>query len=139
MWGLTIASWLLLAVLWKRNKPKFLWFVKPILAGFGAAAFSQTDWGQTIAGWILGALGWVGDWFGISGAVVAGILTAALVLIVVLDIVADRVANAPAIGALLVLPLLFLIAAGPIADGGREISGNVANAGQSSVGRLVGG
>lgn len=138
-WGIAIACFVLLAVLWNRSKPKILWIIKPMLAAMGAASFANTGFGGTVAGWMLGALGWVGSWFGISGPVVAGILVVALALVVVLDILFDRVANGPAIGSLFVLPLLFLVAAGPIAASGQTISDNVARAGTSSVGRLVGG
>lgn len=139
-WGLSIASFVLLAVIWKRNKPKLLWAVKPLLMLIGSSAFALTDWGRnTVAGsWMAGIFGWFGDWIGIGGAVVAGVVVTACAIIVVLDLFADRVANTPAMMSLFLLPLLCWIAAGPVATSGKQITANVVGVGVSSVGNLVG-
>lgn len=138
-WLLTLSCLALLLVIWKMNRPKFIWAVKPIIAGFAAACFTYTNWGRPVANAILWFLGMVGGWFGIAGGVVAAGLIVVAIVVIWRDIAVDRVANNPAIVSIAALPLLALIAVGPIADAVQGATGNVARAGQSSIGRLIGG
>lgn len=137
-WVVAISSALALALLWKANKPKFLWLVKPVLACIAGSSFAETGFGNTVAGWIGGIAGWVGSWFGIGGSIIAAIVVLGLVIILFREIVVGRNSNSVELVALLVLPMLFLVSAGPIAQSGSQIAAAWANMGQASIGRLVG-
>lgn len=138
-WVIAVTCFALLAVLRRRSKPTFLWMINAALAAIGGAALAATGLGGWIAGLIAGLLGWVGGMFGAPASGLAGGLVLLCVVVAVLDIVADRRADRPAITALIALPLLVLISAGPVSGGVAQVYDVVSEAGRSSVGHLIGG
>lgn len=138
-WVIAVVCFGVLAILWKRSKPKWLWIIAVILAAFGGAAFFATAVGGWVTGVMAGFLGWVGGWFGATATLMAGAIALITVVVVILDVLADRNASRGALLGLILLPMLFVIASGPVAAGGTTFYDAVNRAATSSVGRLVGG
>ena len=138
-WVIAVVSFVLLAMLRKRSKPSFLWIIVAALAAIGGAAFFATGLGGWVTGLSAGLLGWLGGLFGASATQLAGGVVLILVIAIVLDIAVDRRADRVAVAGLIALPMLIVIASGPVANGVSEFYEAVGTAGESSVGRLVGG
>lgn len=138
-WIVFVLSAGLILVLRRYSKPSWLWIPIALLAAFAGAAFART-WGGD---WLASALAWafrfVGGWFGIGAGVIAGILAVLMVVVAVFDIGADRKADSPALACLFLLPILVLIATGPVASTVGSVYDHVYQGGVSSVGRLAGG
>jgi hypothetical protein len=138
-WVIALGAFAMLAVIWNRNKPKLLWYIKPVLALIGAGAFAQTSWGVTVSGWMLNAAGWLRGVLGIGPTVLLGIVVVAMFLYVLLELGAEKRANSGVLIAVIALPLLAGVASGQIATAVRTGYDNAAGAGGTAVTRLVGG
>lgn len=139
-------EWLLLlfvlGMLWILKKRKKLkkWYVVITLTALGAAAFAQTPLGAWVASRVLGGVLRVpARWMGAPTAGLAATLMLLLIVIVVYDIIKDHKADKPAVLGVFVLPLLFLIAAGPVAGNGARLTQAVAAVATSGYSALVGG
>jgi uncharacterized membrane protein len=140
-WVIAAAGFGLLAIFRKRSPKilaKVMWIINGLLAFITGAALANTWLGQWVAQLFAGLFGWIGGWFGTSSGIVAGVLVLLIAAVVLLDLM-DRVADQPAIAGLIILPLLFLITAGPIDAAGESLYAGAERIGQSSIGRLVGG
>ena len=133
---LSLTAFVLLLVFRKRW-PKPLMPVKFVVDGFlafvGAAALAPTGLGQWVTDVLRNVLGWAVD----QPAAVAAVLVLVAVVVVVFDLW-DKTADTPAIVALVSLPFLAAVAAGPLAGavGGLYQEGD--DVAQSSVGSLIG-
>lgn len=138
-WALAVVSTILVVILMKRSKPKGLWVPIVVLAAVGGVNFFETAVGNWVTGLTAGFFGWAAGLFGTSAGLIAGGLLLIAVVIVVLDVGFDHRADRGAVTALFMLPMLILISAGPISSGGSQFYDAVDRAGESSVGRLIGG
>lgn len=140
MWYLIcIAAFGLLWAVNKRNKLQKWWLVAG-LCFIGSAAFANTS----IGGWIAtNVLGWVlsipAGWFNVGAAVLATILLLILAVIICYDIGHDKKTDKAALGGLFALPLMAIIAVGPLAGGATTLFDAVANFGSTGVSTLVSG
>lgn len=128
----------LLLVLRKRNKTP--WWVRAALAAIGGAGLADSGLGGWLAARISDIAGWVAGVTGApSAALVAGVAALILSVIVVYDIAVDKKADKPAMAGLVLLPLLFIAAAGPLAGAGAGLTEAITNLGTSGLTALVGG
>lgn len=118
---------------------KWLAWVLGSLALLGSASIAATGLGDWIARMISAAAGGVAGLVGFSGALLLGAIVLIMTVITLWDICVDRQVDKPAMTGLFVLPLLFLAAAGPLADSGAALTGTVADAGSNGIGGLIGG
>jgi len=138
-WVVFVLSAGLLMVLRRYSKPSWLWIPIAVLAMFAGAAFARTwggDWLSTAMRWVFT---FVGGWFGIGAGIIAGVIAVLMVVAAGFDIFADRKADTVALVCLFLLPILVLIASGPVAATVDRVYDNVYQGGVSSVGRLAGG
>jgi hypothetical protein len=138
-WIVLLTAVGLLLVLRGRSKPSWLWAVNAALAAIAGAALVETGLGSWLMGLLTSLAGWVAGLVGTSAALVAGVAMLLLTVMVVLDIAADRKADKVAILSLLVLPMLFVVAGGPVADGGSQLVASIHDLGTGLLGPLVGG
>lgn len=138
-WVIAVTCFALMAILRKRSKPKFLWLIMVFLALVGGALFFTTGLGDWLTGLFAAVLGWFSGLFGASATQVAGGLVLLAVVVAFLDIVVDRRADKYAISALIFLPMLAVIAGGPIADAVTALSTSVQTVGHTTLGALIGG
>jgi hypothetical protein len=121
-----------------RKSSKTPWWLKAALAVIGGSALAETWLGNQIADLLLGAAGWVGGMFGWSPTQSVGVLILLWSAAVVLDIAADRRADSIAMMGLILLPILFTVGSGPIAEGGSQLTAAVQQLGQNLFGPLIG-
>lgn len=138
-WVVMLTAFGLLLVLRKRSKPSWLWVVNAALAAIAGAALVETGIGSWLMGVLSSLAGWVGGIVGASATMVAGVAMLILTVMVVLDIAFDRRADKVAILGLILLPMLFLIAGGPVAEGGSQLVASVRDLGTGLLGPLIGG
>ncbi|MQA14677.1 MAG: hypothetical protein GEV09_11030 [Pseudonocardiaceae bacterium] len=124
-----------------RKKPAKPWmqWVKGGLAAIGGASLAETGIGVWASGLLSDAGGLIADLFGTSAGLVVGVATLITTVVVCWDIGVDRKVDKPAMAGLIVLPLLFLAAVGPLADVGSGLTASIAQVGAESLGRLIGG
>lgn len=128
----------LLLVLRKRSK--IPWWVNATLAAIGGASLADTGIGSWFASTVIGGVtGWLAGVTGGSGTLVAGVAALILTVIVVYDIAVDKKADKPAMAGLMLLPMLFIAAAGPLAGAGTGLADAVAQLGTSGLSAVVGG
>lgn len=133
------AAFGLLLVLRKRNKIPALWAVRGALALLGGSALAETGLGGWIAGLVTGLAGWVsGVVGGGSATLFVGVVMLILAVITVYDVAIDRKVDKPAMTGLILLPILFLAAAGPLASAGLSLTGAVNQLGVS-LSSVIGG
>jgi hypothetical protein len=139
-WALLIVSAGLLLILRKRSKPKFLWVVKVALALIAGASFAAVSLGGWVADRIRTVAGWIGNLgdLNMTSGQVAAVAVLLLVIATVLDVVVDRKADKVAIAAMVLLPLLFIVASGPVADGGSQLMAAIREAGAAGLGPMIG-
>lgn len=137
--AIAITAFGLLIFLRKKAAKPWMQWVKGALAAIGGASLAETGIGIWLADLLSGAGGLVADLFGTSAGLVVGVATVIMTVVVVWDIVIDRKVDKPAMAGLIVLPLLFLAAAGPLADAGSGLTSSIAQVGADSLGRLIGG
>ncbi len=118
---------------------KWLQWVRGGLALIGGASLAETGVGVWLAARISDAAGLIAGLFGASSVLAVGAVTLIVTVIVCWDIGVDRVVDKPALIGLVMLPLLFLAAAGPLADAGSGLTSAVADVAASSLGRMIGG
>lgn len=136
-----LAFGLLIFLKKKGSGKKWVTWVQGGLALIGGASLAETGLGVWLAARMSDLGGLVAGIFGgeVSGLLVVGVVTFIVTVIVCWDIGVDRVVDKPAMVGLIVLPLLFLAAAGPLADTGSGLTATVAEAASSSLGGLIGG
>lgn len=138
-WLITLTAVGLLLILRKRSNPRWLWMVKAALAAFAGAGLAETGLGAWLAGVLRSLGGWVGGVFGAPAGPTLSVLALLIAVVVVLDIAVDHKADRAAIAGLILLPLLFVGAAGPVADGGSQLFAAIHGAAAAALGPLIGG
>jgi hypothetical protein len=114
-------------------------WVQAGLAAIGGASLAETGIGIWLSERLSDAGALVGSVFDSSGGLVVGVAMVITTVVVVWDIGVDRVVNQPALVGLIVLPLLFLAAVGPLAAAGSGLTDSIAQAAAGSLGQLIGG
>lgn len=107
----------------KKIGKKKLWFVPFMFLTLGvcALAYAPLPFGigsiaSLVAGMADWVLGWVGGLIGVSSAVIAGLLLVLVLIFGLVDLIQDHKPNGMAKTMVFALPVLALIAAGPIAS-----------------------
>lgn len=140
-WPLFLFSILMLIMLRKRTKPKWIWIARIVFAALIGLGLAETGVGRWLGNSVLRPLF---DWFGrladnSSGAAILGVLTLALLLFVCLAIFSDKKAPKLAMVGLILLPVMILATAGPISAGdigGSQIITAIGAIGQQLLGSL---
>lgn len=116
-----------------------LWWLRPSLLFMFSASLAATWLGELLAGWLGGLFDWITDLFdvGAGGELIAGALLVLMVLGTVLDL-KDKKPDGFAKTGLIMIPLLALIAAGPIASGTRDLTGKVSDGAENGVTSIIG-
>lgn len=135
---IAVLAFVLLAICKKRLKFKFAWVVNALLALIGGAFLAASFVGPWLTDLAAALAGFVGGWVGTSAAIVAGAAVLVMMVIIVLDL-SDGTADGTALAGLVLLPILFGIAAGPIAENGQNLAPAVREMGDASIGRMIGG
>lgn len=133
-WLMTILALVLLLIVRGRSKPKWLWVVAAALALIAGTGLVTTR----VADVAVGAGDWVAGVFGASGSVVMGVAMLILTVVVAFDVVTDRSLDTTGTLALLLLPILFAVGDGPLAEVGAELTLAIHDAGTTGLGNLIG-
>lgn len=134
-WLLLIFTTGLLVLLHKKwKKWKKWWVVMPATALF-ACAFAATPLG----GWVAGMLRWLLNLLPVSGALVAAVLILLGIPAATYGFVHDKKADKWEMSVLIALPLLFIIASGPVAAHGGNLTDAISHFGSQGLGYLVQG
>jgi hypothetical protein len=138
-WLLWIASSLVLYLLRKRWKKWRKWWVLAIVTAVFGCSFAGTVLGGWVAGLLRGLLGLPAGWMGITAAAIAAVLVLVLIPLVIYGFVHDRKADKWEMAGLILLPLLFIIASGPVAAHGGTLVDAISKFGTSGLSYLVAG
>lgn len=136
-WLLCLFAFGTLFLLKKKWKKWNKWWVVAIFAALGACSFANTDLGGWAAGLLRSLLGLFGGVIGVSAALLGALAVLICIPMVVYGFVHDRKANKPELIGLIVLPLLFIIASGPVAANGGRLSDAVSHFGSNGLSYLV--
>ncbi|MCI2421541.1 hypothetical protein MOQ72_29310 [Saccharopolyspora sp. K220] len=128
-----IICFVLLWVLRKRNK--IPWWVKAALAFVGGSCLANTGVGI----WLAGRFTDIANALVTPGSVLVGGVALIVAVVVIYDIAADKKADTAAKLGLILLPVLFLAAVGPLAGAGVGLTDAIADVGANSLGKLIGG
>lgn len=132
----------LYVVLRKRLAGKFnnkLWFVAPALLLMATCSLANTGLGAWIAHTIIGGLlGLLGGAFGISTSLLAGGIALIMLAGAVIDLW-DKKPDGFAKTAIIALPLLVILAAGPVASTAGGLFDSIAGVGHNGIAALIGG
>ncbi|MEV4643651.1 MULTISPECIES: hypothetical protein [Saccharopolyspora] len=118
-----------------RKRTKIPWWVRAALAFIGGSCLANTGVGI----WLADRLREISNSLVDQGPVLVGGIALVVAVIVVYDIAVDRKADTPAKVGLILLPVLFLAAVGPLAGAGVGLSDAIADMGTNSLGKLIGG
>lgn len=121
---------------WKKWKK---WYVVAVVTFLLACALASTVLGAWLAGLMRMLLSFVGGWIDVSGALIGAVLVVLGIPAVVYGFWHDRKADKWETSLLVLLPLLFIVAAGPVAAHGGDLTVAVSNFGRSGLGYLVQG
>lgn len=130
-----------LALFWiikKKAKKDLKWWLKGLLFMIFAASFANTRLGGWVAQQLGRLLGLPAGWVGATGALLATCVLLLLMVVVFFDIKRDRKMDGPAVAAVILIPLLALVALGPVANGATTISDSIANAAAAAFGTVTG-
>jgi hypothetical protein len=133
-----IGMWVIL----RRRKKLKKWYVVAPLVALGACAFASTRPGAWAANLIANILTIPASWARspvVNASSVAAVLGLILIAGVGYDLFRDHKADKFVLVGLAVLPLIFIIASGPIAGGGRTFTEAISNFGSTGFGYLVTG
>ena len=114
------------------------WFLRPLMLLTCAAALANTIIGVWAARLFGAVFGLVGGWFGVSAALLAGVAGLLLLVGTALDL-KDKKADGIAKTGLVLLPILAMVASGPLAAQGLGLFDQVAQAGATALGSMIGG
>lgn len=115
-----------------------VWFVRPAMLLICSASLASTIvgvWAARLAG---GVLGWIGGLLGASAALLAGVIGLLLLVGTALDL-KDKRPDGIAKTGLIALPVLAMIASGPLASIGTGLFGQIAGAGATALTTMIGG
>ncbi|MEU4673962.1 hypothetical protein AB0F91_39905 [Amycolatopsis sp. NPDC023774] len=130
--GFTVALYFILK---RKTSALSKWYVKSLLYAMFSVALSQTQ----IGGWLAGLLRKIVNLIpGAPVGAIGGALVLLAVIVLVADVWKDRKADRLAQISILLLPLLFVFAAGPIAPTGRNLTDSFANISTNGLAFLTG-
>ena len=135
-WVLLIFTTGLLVLLHKKWKKWKKWWLVGIVTALFACSFAATQLGGWAAGLLRALLNLIP---GGSGALIAAVLVLLGIPAVIYGFVHDKKADKWEMGVLIALPLLFIIASGPVAAHGGNLTDAVSRFGSSGLGYLVRG
>ncbi|MEV3927034.1 hypothetical protein [Actinomadura coerulea] len=115
-----------------------VWFLRPAMLLICAASLANTVLGVWSAKVTGGLLGWVGGWFGASAALLAGVVGLLLLVGTALDL-KDKRPDGIAKTGLITLPILVMVASGPLAAQGAGLFDSIAQAGANGLSTMIGG
>lgn len=138
-WLLFLAMLFMLIKLQRKWKKWAKWWVVGIVAALAAAAFASTNLGGWTAQLIGRILGFPAGWIDVTPAMLAALVVICLIPVIIYGLVHDKSADKPEIIALFLLPLLFIIASGPVAAGGGTLTEALAGFGSQGLGYLIQG
>ncbi len=95
--------------------------------------------GSWLAGGIRWFLGIIGGITGVAGPLIAGGILLVLTVIVVVDVAISRKGDSKTHNVLIIVPVLAIIAAGPVAEMWTSIGDTVQTAGGGGISRAIGG
>ncbi|MGI5208960.1 hypothetical protein ACQEU6_46280 [Spirillospora sp. CA-108201] len=114
------------------------WFLRPAMLLVCAAALANTVIGIFGARLFGAVLGLIGGWFGASAALMAGVVGLLLLVGTALDL-KDKRPDGIAKTGLVLLPILAMVASGPLAAQGLGLFDSIAQAGETGLGTMIGG
>jgi len=138
-WLMTIFTGGVLLLLHKKWKKWKKWWVVLVVCTLFACSLAATSLGGWLAGLLASLLGLIGGWISTPGALLGTVLMILGSAAVIYGFVHDRKADKWEQGLLIVLPLLFIISAGPVAAGGGTLTDAVSGFGSQGLAYLVGG
>ncbi|MPY81397.1 MAG: hypothetical protein GEV04_24010 [Actinophytocola sp.] len=138
-WLLCIFSGLILLLLQKKWKKWRRWWVVAIVTALFAASLAATSLGGWLAGLLATLLGMVAGWIGVNGALLAAVAVLVFLPAVIYGFVHDHKADTWEMAGLILLPLLFTVASGPVAAHGGTLTDALSNFGAHGLSYLVGG
>lgn len=138
-WLMTIFAALVLVLLHKKWKKWKKWWLVGIVTALFACSLAATPLGGWLAGLLASLLGWIGGWINTPGALLGAVLVLIGIPAVIYGFVHDKKADKWEMGALILLPLLFIIAAGPVAANGGTLTDAIAGFGSNGLSYLVSG
>ena len=115
-----------------------LWFLRPAMLLICSASLANTIvgvWAARLAG---GGLGWAGELLGMSAATAAGVVGLLLLVGTALDLKDHRPDGIAKTG-LIVLPVLVMVATGPLAASGSGLFDSLAAGASTALASLIGG
>lgn len=119
----------------KWNKWNKWWVVAPLVV-IGSGAFANTGLGAWVAGLLGGLLGLPASWMNASASLLATAGVIILLPMVVYGYIHDHQADKKEMLGTVALPLLFIVAAGPLAAQGAGFFDSAAAIGTSLFGGL---
>ncbi|KAA2248684.1 hypothetical protein F0L68_39740 [Solihabitans fulvus] len=138
-WLLCLFAFGMLFLLKKKWRKWRKWWVVATFAALGACAFANTDLGGWVAGLLRTVLGVPAGWIHTNAALLAALAVLICIPLVVYGFVHDRKADRAELVGLIVLPLLFIIASGPVADHGGRLADAFSSFGRDGLSYLVQG
>ena len=133
-WVMTILTIVLLLILRTRSRPKWLWAVCAGLAFIAGAGLIET-W---VSDAVVGSADGIGGLVGASSSVTMGAAMLILVVIAGFDVAGDHKLDTRGIVALLLLPILFRVGDGPLAEAGDRFATTIHDAGTGLLSNLIG-
>lgn len=127
----TVALWF---VLKKKTKALKKWYVKSILFAIFSVSLAQT----IVGGWLVAGLRRLIKLTTLPVGALAGALVLLALIVLIADIWKDKKADKLAQASILLLPILFVVAAGPIAPTGRNLTASFANISANGLAFLTG-
>jgi len=126
-----VALWFILK---KKTKALKKWYVKSILFAIFSVSLAQT----IVGGWLVAGLRWLIGLTTLPIGALGGALVLLALIVLIADIWKDKKADKLAQAAILLLPILFVVAAGPIAPTGKGLTDSFANISANGLAFLTG-
>lgn len=109
------------------------WLVAPLVI-IGSGAFANTEAGAWVAGLLGDLIGFPASWMGASASLLATAAVIILIPMVVYGYIHDHRADKTEMAGTVLLPLLFIVAAGPLAVQGATLFDSAAAIGTNLFG-----
>lgn len=138
-WLLALVSLGVLLLLHKKWKKWKKWWLVAIVTALFACSFAGTQLGGWTAGLLRALLSLPAGWIGATAALFAAIAVLILIPLVYYGFRHDKKADKWEMAGLILLPLLFIIASGPVAAHGGTLVQAVSQFGSQGLSYLVQG
>jgi hypothetical protein len=134
LWMLALLSLGVLFLLHKKWKKWKKWWIVAIVTALFACSFAGTSLGGWLAGVMRSVLGVPAGWIGTTAALLATIAVLILIPTVYYGFRHDKKADKWEMAGLILLPLLFIIASGPVASHGGTLVVAISHFGSQGLG-----